>query len=126
MSFGTFNIAPPKKIEPQGLIVTDTGAKWILELLAAEGKSPEQWALRIAVLGGGCSGYMYDIKWDEPKDDDAIFSHENGARVCVDPKSLAVVDGSRVEYFARLQGAGFAVVNPNATSSCGCGESFSV
>ncbi len=110
---------------PSGLIVTDTAAEWILKLLEAEQKATGQYALRITVLGGGCSGYMYDIKFDQPGEEDFLYANGQ-ARVCIDPKSLAVIDGSRVEYFHRLQGAGFTVVNPSSTGTCGCGLSFSV
>ena len=109
----------------QGLTVTDTAAEWILRLLEGEQKSPAEHALRIAVLGGGCSGYMFDIKFDAPTADDYIYSNGE-ARVCIDAKSLAVIDGSLVEYFHRLQGAGFTVVNPKSSGTCGCGLSFSV
>jgi len=118
--------AEPVLTEPiQGLTVTDTAAEWILKLLEGEQKSPAENALRIAVLGGGCSGYMFDIKFDTPADEDYIYTNGE-ARVCIDAKSLAVIDGSRVEYFHRLQGAGFTVINPQSSGTCGCGLSFSV
>lgn len=128
---GTFTIGgarpkPAAEIATKEVGVTDNAAEWIVKLLEAEGKSPEEWALRVAVLGGGCSGYRYDIRWDKPNpDDDEVIEH-NGARVAVDKRSHALLGGSKVEYFARLQGAGFTIVNPNATSTCGCGESFAM
>lgn len=114
-------ISEPEK----GLIVTDAAAEMILKLLTGEGKSVQEHALRIAVLGGGCSGYMYDIRFDEPTADDYVYCNGE-ARVCIDPKSVSLIDGAKVEYLHRLQGAGFTVINPNSTGSCGCGLSFSV
>ena len=81
--------------------------------------------LRVAVKGGGCSGFQYQLALDERRDDDEIFE-TGGIRVIVDPASLPYVDGSTVDYQESLMGAGFEVKNPNVVASCGCGSSFRV
>ncbi len=87
---------------------------------AAEGK-----ALRVAVEGGGCSGFQYDIKLDAPADEDMVIE-EGGERVIVDPISLPFLSGAVIDFADELIGARFVIENPNATSSCGCGTSFSM
>lgn len=82
-------------------------------------------ALRVAVSGGGCSGFQYEITLDEPREDDLILSGE-GERVVVDPVSLPFLASARVDFSEELIGARFVIENPNATASCGCGTSFSV
>ena len=86
--------------------------------------SPEQ-ALRVAVRGGGCSGFQYALALDQPKDDDHVFEHQ-GVSVVVDKVSMQFVFGSEVDYVDGLQGAGFVVNNPNVVAACGCGSSFQV
>ena len=107
------------------LIVTDKAADKIQELLTAGGKDSESWGLRVGVNGGGCSGLMYVMDFDQAKDDDQIFENEK-AKVIIDGKSLPFIDGSAVDYNDGLQGAGFVIKNPKETGSCGCGASFSV
>jgi iron-sulfur cluster assembly protein len=80
--------------------------------------------LRIYVQGGGCSGFSYGMVIDEVSDGDQIFEHE-GVKVIVDPMSYQHLDGSQVDYKEDLMGGGFAIQNPNAKSTCGCGHSFS-
>ncbi|MDO5369507.1 iron-sulfur cluster assembly accessory protein [Paracoccus sp. (in: a-proteobacteria)] len=82
-------------------------------------------ALRVAVLGGGCSGFQYDIRMDEPASDDLVLEGE-GQRVVVDPVSLPFLAGARIDWSDELIGAHFKIDNPNASSSCGCGTSFSI
>lgn len=82
-------------------------------------------ALRVAVLGGGCSGFQYDIKLDDPADDDLILKGE-GQSVVVDPVSLPFLTGAVIDFTDELIGARFVIENPNATSSCGCGTSFAI
>lgn len=82
--------------------------------------------LRISVVGGGCSGYQYDMAFDKPRDTDEIFSTESGIRVLVDPMSFRYLNGTEVDYVESIQGAGFAFHNPNVTRTCGCGKSFGV
>ena len=82
-------------------------------------------ALRIAVEGGGCSGFQYEIDLDAPKDDDLVLEG-NGQKVVIDPVSLAFLADATIDFTAELIGARFVIDNPNATSSCGCGTSFSM
>ena len=82
-------------------------------------------ALRVAVAGGGCSGFQYDIRMDEAAPDDLVLEGE-GQRVLVDPVSLPFLAGAVIDFEDALIGARFVVQNPNAASSCGCGTSFSV
>lgn len=79
--------------------------------------------LRIYVQGGGCSGFQYGMVLDEAAEGDQIFEKE-GVKVIVDPMSLRYLEGAEVDYKEDLMGGGFAIKNPNATSSCGCGHSF--
>jgi iron-sulfur cluster assembly accessory protein len=87
---------------------------------AAEGK-----ALRVAVEGGGCSGFQYEIALDEPKEDDLILEGA-GQKVVVDSVSLPFLADATIDFTEELIGARFVIQNPNATSSCGCGTSFSM
>lgn len=82
-------------------------------------------ALRIAVKPGGCSGYSYDMFFDSSVEGDDLVSTFGTVRVVVDPASAELLKGSKLDYTDGLQGAGFHVVNPNATRTCGCGSSFS-
>jgi iron-sulfur cluster assembly accessory protein len=101
--------------------VTDIAADKLKELLAAQ-QDPDQ-ALRVAVKGGGCSGFQYSLALDKRKEDDHVFEH-NGVSVIVDKVSMQFV--FEVDYVEGLQGAGFAVNNPNVVAACGCGSSFQV
>jgi iron-sulfur cluster insertion protein len=82
-------------------------------------------ALRVAVEGGGCSGFQYDIRLDEPASDDLVLERD-GARVLIDPVSLPFLADAEIDFSDELIGARFVVHNPNATASCGCGTSFSI
>lgn len=83
--------------------------------------------LRIGVRGGGCSGLSYVMDWvPTPEEKDKVFEFDDGVRVCVDRKSYLFVNGIRVDFQDTLMRTGFVFENPNATSSCSCGESFSV
>jgi iron-sulfur cluster assembly protein len=104
--------------------LTDKAAGKVKELLAATGDSEEQ-ALRIAVRGGGCSGFQYALALDKAKDSDHVSEHQ-GVAVVVDKVSMQFVFGSEVDYVDGLQGAGFVVNNPNVVAACGCGSSFQV
>ncbi|MEK6272770.1 MAG: iron-sulfur cluster insertion protein ErpA [Actinomycetota bacterium] len=104
--------------------LTDQAAGKIKDLLAANGNTQEQ-ALRVAVRGGGCSGFQYALALDQPKDEDHVFEHQ-GVAVVVDKVSMQFVFGSEVDYVDGLQGAGFVVNNPNVVAACGCGSSFQV
>ncbi len=91
--------------------------------LAEIGAAPQ--ALRVAVEGGGCSGFQYEIKLDDPADDDLVLEGA-GQKVVVDTMSLPFLTDAVIDFSDELIGARFVVENPNATSSCGCGTSFSM
>ena len=95
--------------------------KKVREFLAAQDR--EDLALRLFVKPGGCSGFSYGMGLDEPKSDDHVTEVE-GIRVVVDPSSLKLVSGAVVDFKSSMLGGGFAITNPNAASSCGCGSSF--
>jgi iron-sulfur cluster assembly protein len=105
------------------ITLTDDAAGKIRELLA--GQDSEGQALRVAVRGGGCSGFQYALAFDQAKDDDHLFE-DRGVAVVVDKVSMQFVFGSEVDYVEGLQGAGFQVNNPNVVAACGCGSSFQV
>jgi iron-sulfur cluster insertion protein len=102
--------------------VTDRAYARLAEIAEATG---EVRPLRVAVEGGGCSGFHYDIKLDDPAPDDLVLERD-GLRVLVDPVSLPFLAGARIDFTDELIGARFVIENPNASSSCGCGTSFSV
>lgn len=93
--------------------------------LAEIGAADQGQALRIAVEGGGCSGFQYDIALDDPKDDDLILEGQ-GEKVVVDSVSLPFLENAVIDFTEELIGARFTIDNPNASSSCGCGTSFSM
>jgi len=109
----------------KGVALTDTGAEKVREFLSSQGLDEETAGLRVGVRGGGCSGFQYQLAFDEQRDGDAIFVH-GGLRLLVDNQSLPYVDGSTIDYVDSLQGAGFQVNNPNVVAACGCGSSFRV
>ncbi|MEM6662319.1 MAG: iron-sulfur cluster insertion protein ErpA [Pseudomonadota bacterium] len=103
--------------------VTDRAFERLAEIEDASGEAK---ALRVAVLGGGCSGFSYEFALeDDPADGDTVIESQ-GQRVLVDAESLPFLAGSVIDFKDELIGARFAVENPNATSTCGCGTSFSI
>jgi iron-sulfur cluster assembly accessory protein len=105
------------------MTVSARAAKRISEILKAEA-TPVM--LRLAVTGGGCSGFQYNFTLDDSRQDDDLVIERDGAVVLVDPMSLDFLKGAELDFVDDLIGASFKVVNPNASSSCGCGTSFSV
>jgi iron-sulfur cluster assembly accessory protein len=103
--------------------VTSTAGRKVTHLLHKRG-SPNG-VLRVAVVGGGCSGLQYKMDLQDGPSDRDVLVESGGIRVVIDPKSLLYVSGSELDYVEALQEAGFKVRNPNAASSCSCGESFS-
>lgn len=95
------------------------------ERLAEIGASAQGKALRVAVEGGGCSGFQYEIDLDDPKENDLVLS-EQGETVVIDSISLPFLADAVIDFSEELIGARFVITNPNATSSCGCGTSFSM
>ena len=106
------------------MTLTDSAVQKIRDLTVANDNADEQ-ALRVAVRGGGCSGFQYSLALDKAKEDDHVFNHE-GISVVVDKVSMQFVFGSEVDFVDGLQGAGFTVNNPNVVAACGCGSSFQV
>lgn len=105
--------------------VSEQARKKIIELKAQEGKT-EDYGIRVAVQGGGCSGLMYDLEFDaEQKTTDQVFE-DGGVRIFVDKKSLLYLVGTELDFSDGLNGKGFQFKNPNASRTCGCGESFAV
>ncbi len=103
--------------------VTQSAAKKVTALLQKQGLT--EGVLRIAVIGGGCSGLSYKMDLQNGPASRDFLVHSNGIKVVVDPKSALYVTGSELDFVEALQGGGFKVKNPNASSSCSCGESFS-
>jgi iron-sulfur cluster assembly protein len=115
--------APPQA--SKGLHVTEKAIKRIRTAMAKEGVSEEEGGLRLGVMGGGCSGLSYSIKFDtRPRERDRIYEFD-GVRVFVDPKSFLYLHGMTLDYEETLMRQGFNFINPNSTRSCGCGSSFS-
>ena len=103
--------------------VSARAAKRIAEILKSE---PSPSMLRIAVTGGGCSGFQYNFAIDDARADDDLVVERDGATVLIDPMSLDFLKGAEIDFVDDLIGQSFKINNPNATSSCGCGTSFSV
>ena len=110
---------PPDAAHPR---VTDRAFARLAEIAELTG---EEKALRVGVLGGGCSGFQYDIRLDDPAADDLVIE-KAGHKVLVDPVSLPFLANAVVDFTEELIGARFVIENPNAASSCGCGTSFSI
>src|SRR6266513_3721039 len=105
------------------ITLTDKGAEKVQEFLSAQSAVAETAGLRVGVRGGGCSGFQYALAFDEQRDGDQVYEYSE-IRLLIDSESLPFVDGSEVDYVEGLQGAGFAVNNPNVVAACGCGQSF--
>jgi iron-sulfur cluster assembly protein len=104
------------------LEITATATEKITELLKEEDN--QEYALRLQVVGGGCSGFQYRLAFDDEIADDDELSEINGVKIVVDPLSMRYVDGAIVDYVESEMGAGFKVENPNVQTTCGCGHSF--
>jgi iron-sulfur cluster assembly protein len=111
-------------IPQTAVTLSDKAAGKIKELIGSA-EDAEAQALRVAVRGGGCSGFQYALALDQKKAEDHVFEHA-GVSVVVDKVSMQFVFGSEVDYVDGLQGAGFTVNNPNVVAACGCGSSFQV
>jgi iron-sulfur cluster insertion protein len=105
------------------ITVTEAAAGKIRELLSEEGK-PES-GLRVFVQGGGCSGFQYGLMIEESGGVGDQLLESNGVRLFVDPVSISYLKGAEVDFVDTITGGGFTIKNPNATSTCGCGSSFS-
>jgi len=107
------------------ITVTESAAGKIRKLLERD-NLPETHGLRMKVVGGGCSGLMYEMAFDEAAGEDDTTIEAHGVKVFVDMKSALYLTGTQLDYDDGLMGTGFQFKNPNATNQCGCGESFSV
>jgi iron-sulfur cluster insertion protein len=105
------------------ITLTDTASSKVKELIAQEGD--DALMLRVAVRPGGCSGFSYEMYFDTEKDNEDLVDERFGVPVVVDPSSAQLLSGATLDYKDGLQGAGFAIDNPNAQKTCGCGQSFS-
>ncbi len=127
MTAGTTSPTPPTpafRVGDERLIkVTASAADKVKSLLTKQGRA--QGVLRVAVIGGGCSGLQYKMDLQDAPANRDILVESGGIRVVVDPKSALYVTGSELDFIDALQGGGFKVQNPNAATTCSCGESFS-
>ena len=105
------------------IVVTDSAAEKIKDMLEEQGHS--DFGLRVGVMGGGCSGFQYRLAFENTSEEMDQIIEDNGVKVFVDPKSCLYLNGITLDYVDGLMGAGFKIENPNARSTCGCGESFS-
>ena len=107
------------------ITLSDKGAEKVHEFLASQQADVAVAGLRVGVRGGGCSGFQYQLAFDEQRGGDVVFE-SHGLKLLVDRESLPYVSGSTIDYEENLQGAGFKVSNPNVVAACGCGSSFRV
>ncbi len=108
---------------PAPLVFTDNAAKKVKDLIEEEG-SPDL-KLRVFVSGGGCSGFQYGFTFDENLDEGDTVVENCGVKLLIDPLSFQYLVGAEIDYTEGLEGAQFVIRNPNATTTCGCGSSFS-
>lgn len=106
------------------MVLTKGAASKVMNLISEEG-NPEL-KLRVFVTGGGCSGFQYGFSFDEAVNEDDTVIEQNGAKLLVDPLSFQYLAGSEIDYTEGLEGSKFVVKNPLATTTCGCGMSFSI
>lgn len=109
------------EVQANMITLTPKAALKVKDLLSQ--KNRDDLALRIYVTAGGCRGFSYGMAWDSPAEDDAVVE-QGGVRVLVDPMSATYLDGAEVDFAEALMGGGFTITNPNASSTCGCGQSF--
>jgi iron-sulfur cluster assembly protein len=107
------------------ITISDKGAEKVRDFLASQQADVTLAGLRVGVRGGGCSGFQYQLAFDEQRANDVVFE-SHGLKLLVDNESLEFVRGSVIDYEESLQGAGFKVNNPNVVAACGCGSSFRV
>jgi iron-sulfur cluster insertion protein len=108
---------------PVPLIFTENAAAKVKQLIDEEGNT--ELKLRVFVTGGGCSGFQYGFTFDEAINEDDTSMQKNGVTLLIDPMSLQYLTGAEIDYQENAEGAQFVIKNPNATSTCGCGSSFS-
>jgi iron-sulfur cluster insertion protein len=108
---------------PEPLVFTENAANKVRSLIEEEGN--EALKLRVFVSGGGCSGFQYGFTFDEEINEDDTALQKGGVTLLVDPMSLQYLTGAEIDYQENVEGAQFVIKNPNASSTCGCGSSFS-
>ena len=108
---------------PEIMVFTDSAANKVRELIEEEGNPDLK--LRVFVTGGGCSGLQYGFTFDEVVNEDDTVMQKNGVSLLIDPMSYQYLVGAEIDYSEGLEGAQFVIKNPNATTTCGCGSSFS-
>ena len=118
------NILAPDYTAAVPLSFTEAAARKVGELIGEEGNPNLK--LRVYIQGGGCSGFQYGFTFDEDRAEDDLAIERAGVTLLVDPLSLQYLAGAEIDYKDDLQGAQFVIKNPNATTTCGCGSSFSV
>ncbi len=121
---GQSEVAPPRPVEQNPLGLTERAAEKVKEIRTTE-NIEDSYGLRLRVVGGGCSGFSYDLYFDQNTPMDKEYA-VHGVKLIVDQMSLQYLRGTEVDYIEGLQGAGFKFNNPNVKSTCGCGSSFSV
>ena len=109
---------------PAPLVFSDSAANKVKQLIEEEGNPDLK--LRVFVTGGGCSGFQYGFTFDEVQNEDDSVMEKNGVSLLIDPMSYQYLAGAEIDYKEDLEGAQFVIKNPNATTTCGCGSSFSV
>ena len=109
---------------PPLLVFSDSAAQKVKQLIEEEGNADLK--LRVFVTGGGCSGFQYGFTFDEVTNEDDTVMEKDGVALLIDPMSYQYLAGAEIDYTEGLEGAQFVIKNPNATSTCGCGSSFSV
>ncbi|MBC8087926.1 MAG: iron-sulfur cluster assembly accessory protein [Phycisphaerae bacterium] len=107
------------------LVITPEAAVEVKKFMEAEGVTPEQGGLRVAVMPGGCSGFKYSLVIEDKSAEDDLMLDQDGFKVFVDPFSSQYLQGTVIDYVTSMQGSGFTFKNPNSTGGCGCGSSFS-
>jgi len=111
-------------IDERRVVLTESAAQRIAVLRTQE--NAENAFLRIAVSGGGCSGFQYGLSFDDQRNEDDFTFERDGVGIVVDDVSLGLLSGAELDFVEDLMGASFQIKNPNAASSCGCGNSFSI
>ena len=127
MAGATTNVLPAASAAgKRGVELTPRAVARVRSAMAKEGISPAEGGLRLGILGGGCSGLSYSIRFDtQPRERDRIFTYGGDVRVFIDPKSFIYLNGMVLDYEETLMRQGFNFINPNSKKSCGCGSSFS-
>lgn len=106
------------------ITITEKAASKVKEIAEAESLAGQ--GLRLRVVGGGCAGFSYDLYFEDKISEDDFDYESNGVKLYVDPISIRYLNGAEVDFVDTITGGGFTIKNPNATSTCGCGQSFSV